>query len=316
MHVGKLFSIMFSVGLMLGLASAAVADSDSVIVRGIPAGDKFEATCPDGQAAVGFVYNAAESLTAIGTYCAKVENGKISGSPIKPKSIRGVKRGKAFAASLCTDANAVAALLVVQNGLQLIRHIQILCREDLAGAGYDHGANQSLVDLPAQQPGLGNGFPPNDPLYILQDGAPALCPEATYATGFIGTYLAGQSITSIGLRCSDPVTADKPQADTTKPDNGSGAGGDMTDPGDGASDGEDGFQITLQIGPNTLKFGPKGKVRKAKEATTVYAEPDGDEIAYLDKGEKVTVLACEDKGKGWCQVTRPEAGFVWGGDLK
>lgn len=47
--------------------------------------------------------------------------------------------------------------------------------------------------------------------------------------------------------------------------------------------------------------------------TTIYAKPAGKEIGYLRTGDPVTIASCDDIG--WCTVTAPLSGYVWGPDL-
>jgi hypothetical protein len=72
------------------------------------------------------------------------------------------------------------------------------------------------------------------------------------------------------------------------------------------------FEVSLD--PD-VSFGPVGKLRVAREPTTVYARQAGREIRYLDAGDRVRVVGCEDHGRGWCQIVKPTASFVWGADF-
>jgi len=98
----------------------------------------------------------------------------------------------------------------------------------------------------------------------------------------------------------------------TPPDNGDA---DTADTGDDNGNGN-ALTFEINIDANGITFGPKGKVRVTRETTTLYSDKGNTEIDYLDKGQKVVVAACENKGKGWCQVIKPRPGLIWGGDLK
>jgi outer membrane protein OmpA-like peptidoglycan-associated protein len=47
--------------------------------------------------------------------------------------------------------------------------------------------------------------------------------------------------------------------------------------------------------------------------TTVYAKPAGKEIGYIRARDPVTIVSCDDIG--WCKISRPKKGYVWGPDL-
>jgi len=51
-------------------------------------------------------------------------------------------------------------------------------------------------------------------------------------------------------------------------------------------------------------------------ASAVYARPAGKEIAYVKKGDRVTIKGCQDGPESWCEITKPKAGWVWGGDFE
>jgi hypothetical protein len=167
-------------------------------------------------------------------------------------------------------------------------------------------------------------MPPTD----MAAGAPAAaakgvanCGGGTYATALIGTFRntgPQQGITSIGLRCQ--AIGEAPAAADTGGGNGNGQA-DMGDDGEdgGGGGGPGGLQIDLNIGPDGIEIGGDrrngGRARFVGEPTTVYAKPAGKEIAYLEEGDRVTIVACEDNGQGWCQISRPVKGFIWGADL-
>ena len=143
----------------------------------------------------------------------------------------------------------------------------------------------------------------------------------SYATGIFGTAsksLATGGVMSLGLFC---FSADTPKTDDTA-DTGdddtqqADTGDNGDDTGDNADQGNGDLHLQITIGPDGITFGPQGKVRVLKQASTLYSDKGNTEIDYLDKGQKVVVVGCEDKGKGWCQVIKPKPGLIWGGDLK
>jgi hypothetical protein len=77
-----------------------------------------------------------------------------------------------------------------------------------------------------------------------------------------------------------------------------------------------GVEIAMDA-PDTVDFGPDGMVRFTSEPSTVYDVDDRTtEIEYLDEGAEVAALACEQQGAGWCEISEPVSGFIWGGDLE
>ena len=60
---------------------------------------------------------------------------------------------------------------------------------------------------------------------------------------------------------------------------------------------------------------PKGNGANGSAATdtTVYDQPLGNDVAYLQAGDPVRILTCTNDN--WCRINRPVRGWVWGDDL-
>lgn len=129
---------------------------------------------------------------------------------------------------------------------------------------------------PVNPPGTGG---------VDKSGGSVQCPSGELANGMIGGYTS--SVHRLGLKCG--------------PFQMSGGGG-------GDDEGEDEDE-----GPPPDNGG--GKTRTAREATTIYDKPDGNDVDYLDEGDTVIIVSCEDGGEGWCKISKPRKGYVWGGDL-
>ena len=109
------------------------------------------------------------------------------------------------------------------------------------------------------------------------------CPTGQLANGMVGGYTS--SVNRLGLKCGPfELTA----VNETPPP-------DVDEPPPPDNDG--------------------GNTRTTSEATTIYDKPAGSEVDYLDEGVEVTIVSCEDDGQGWCKISRPRKGYVWGGDL-
>jgi len=302
--------------LVVAGASNAIADTQTKTV-GSQSGDAFKVTCPTGNALVGWAYNATDRVTAIAPLCQPINDTMDAVTGTRPES-----PGKGVGADIpgalqgdpqyCPDAGIMRSLSVFLTESLQVHHIRMTCK----------APNHAPV---ITKPTTTNGG-------TSTADSKVDCPtRGSYATGLIGTYSKSKSkggIISLGLTCfsadepktdepkTDEPTTDEPKTDDTA-DNGDDGDNDVANVDDG--NGNDGngpgdFQIT--IGPDGITFGPKGKIRTLKEASTLYSDKGNTEIAYFDKGDKVVVVGCEQKGQGWCQVIKPQPGLIWGGDLK
>ena len=113
---------------------------------------------------------------------------------------------------------------------------------------------------------------------VDQSGGNVSCPVGELAKGMTGGNTS--SVNRLGLKCG---TFEK-----TAVNNGDNTGGGNTG---------------------------GGNTRTVKGSTTIYTKPEGSEIAYLNDGDAVTIVSCEDGGQGWCKISSPKKGYVWGGDL-
>lgn len=316
MHInGRLLrTVVMAAGLMAaaGFATGAMADTKTEKV-GRPGGTSFEAHCPAGQAVVGWAYNFGDVLMALGPMCQAFSDGAPSGTPTAaPENIFGAEGGTGSGSAVCQARYAPVAGLTVYTAPDLrVLSMRTTCRP-MPGAvkgGSELVAYTKVTGL--------------DALRAAGSKAPHVataCPTGSYTTGIYGSFADGGAwpgIQSIGLICHD---------DTATDDTGNDDSSDMADTGD-QGNGDDGngitingfpFQLEINIGPgqNGLNFGPKGKVRTVREATTVYADKGKTELGSLDAGAKVLAFGCEKNGKGWCQIGKPMRGLVWGGDLK
>ncbi len=310
MLLGKILATaLFGMVITAGLAFApsAYADSRSNTV-GDNSGTPFVASCKPGEALVGVVYNSAEQMYAIGALCRPIADGAFTGPLEQPAHIFGLQGGDGNDPSVCPEGHAVHQVSVYLTTNNRVHHLRFICR-NIVG---DHTADVYMKATTASGPVGSTGIAKCTGIAVGE-----------YATGIVGTY--GGGVTSLGLQChnlednssdtgdnttTNTDTADNPPADTdTDTDNGNGDDGNNN-------------TITIQVTPpdqllppKTLKPGPSGGVRTVKVATTLYAKPAGKELAYLNPGDKVSVVACENGGRGWCQVSKPAKGFVWGDDL-
>jgi outer membrane protein OmpA-like peptidoglycan-associated protein len=80
-----------------------------------------------------------------------------------------------------------------------------------------------------------------------------------------------------------------------------------------SNDTEDGRAQNRRVELIALPPAPGPSSAVAAVDTTIYAKPAGKEVGYLRAGEPVTIVSCDDIG--WCNVTAPQTGYVWGPDL-
>lgn len=139
------------------------------------------------------------------------------------------------------------------------------------------------------------------------------CGKGQYANGITATPTGSVGFAEFSLKCVK-MRASRQDDDDEDHDDDNGNNGHNDDDDDGFSFGKLHFQI--DVNGATIKFGNKGRVRVVDEPTTIYKRKGEGEIAYLESGEKVTVVACEDQGDGWCAVVRPKVGYVWGSNLE
>jgi hypothetical protein len=59
--------------------------------------------------------------------------------------------------------------------------------------------------------------------------------------------------------------------------------------------------------------GNGGGGASAATDTTIYDQPEGNDVAYLSAGDAVTIVSCN--GDNWCQISKPRRGWVWAEDL-
>lgn len=295
---------------LLALAYATTVHAAETRRIGNTDGQEFVSECPPDRAVVGWNYNSDDRLRAIVALCLLVDPATGStGGVARPTDDQlfggdfGPNGGGGSGKRTCNDRQHVRSIAVNLTSTLTVHSLRATC----------HGPGTAPVlvaptDLAAGAPGQ------------AAKGT-ADCGTDSYATALVGTFKntgPAQGILSLGLRCAAIGEAAAADAGNGNDDDG---GNDQADRGDDdEGNGPGGFEIDIDIGPDGVRIGggnrrDGGRVRIAEEPTTVYARKAGREIAYLDQGERVTIVECEDDGQGWCQISRPTEGWVWGGDL-
>lgn len=267
-------------------------------------GKAFTAACADGLGIVGFAYNYSDTqLLAVAPICRVVDaNGHATGVVPKLGSFKGASGGSGAEPIVCRNDQAVRGLEVYLTASTSIFTFRPVC--DGPGAPVT-ARTYSLPYDNAKKPSTSH--------------ASVDCGSHFYTTALVGTYKDTGSqpttgILSIGLVCQKEGEA--PAAASGKADDTGAAeiGDDLTVEHDGPAAGG----IQLEIDPGG---GGKDRPSFAVAPTTIYQTPAGKEIAYLDRGQKVTIVECADDengkpgGEDWCQISKPKKGYVWGPDL-
>lgn len=267
-------------------------------------GKAFTAACADGLGIVGFAYNYSDTqLLAVAPICRVVgADGHATGVVPKLGSFKGASGGSGAEPIVCRNDQAVRGLEVYLTASTSIFTFRPVC--DGPGAPVT-ARTYSLPYDNAKKPSTSH--------------ASVDCGSHFYTTALVGTYKDTGSqpttgILSIGLVCQREGEA--PAAASGKADDTGAAeiGDDLTVEHDGPAAGG----IQLEIDPGG---GGKDRPSFAVAPTTIYQTPAGKEIAYLDRGQKVTIVECADDengkpgGEDWCQISKPKKGYVWGPDL-
>ncbi|MEO9228891.1 MAG: hypothetical protein ABI216_08100 [Devosia sp.] len=268
---------------MLLLDSSAQAAVTYAPDMGGMGGKPFDQGCKGTDVLVGVWYFAGKAMDAIAPVCQAVQAGHLIGEGYVGYYL-GAGGGNGPLASRCPPDMAVKQMVVWWDGNGDVHHIRMICHVFIATPG----VNVSVYTKQTQTSG----------------GVPAVsgnsnCPSGSVATGIHGAY--GTLVDRLGLKCDTyqisllPPVAPPPVQDTTATPEPS---------------------PTPVPAPDPVQQAPQPQTRTAKDATTIYAKPTGKtETGYLNAGDTVTIITCQDNGEGWCEISAPKHGFVWGGDL-
>ena len=267
-------------GLGLAMLAASVAPGSAqdsyTYGMGGPGGALFDDPCQDGDVLVGFNYTSGKAMNSIAPVCQTVRDGHIVGHDYGLNTWGKAAAGYDGAYVLrCPPDMAVYAMHVWWDKNGIVHHVRAQCHV-LAG---------NVAGVYLKQTITFGGE-------ASQDGV-TKCPPGAFAIGMTGYY--GALVDKLGLKCRvmqvadttppqpPPVVAPPPQQQTT----------------------------TTPETPTT----PQPVRRTTATATTIYDSPAGNETDYLNAGDTVTIVSCEDDGQGWCKISTPKQGYVWGGDL-
>lgn len=256
---------------------------------GGPGGGRYEDSCTDGghpdDALVAIDYVSGKDIDRVTAVCAVVRNSQPD-AYVRRLDTRGMEndngaqrvRGNVS----CPDGMLIQAIHLTESAVELVHHFWLTCRNPFTGEQKETGETGTFG---------GQGGSPGG----------ADCGDDAYAYGL--RIRADSRINALGLMCAvfrqpapppAPPPPPPPPDNTPKPDkpplkidnDDNGDQGDGDNGGDGAT---------------------------AAIDTTIYDQPEGNDVAYLSAGDAVTIVGCNDNN--WCQISKPHKGWVWGDDL-
>lgn len=295
------FTIVVAFALTI-LAIALPAAAANLVVLGDtaqyggPGGGDFREACGDQEVMSGINVTVGKDINSISIVCQQQNNGVPFGTAYNKRTWGDASDEPGWAACVGT---VIQGIYVATSSANILHHLELVCRN--SGSGATH-PSQIVHD---------NSVP------LIHAGESARtefanCGSGAFAVGLFGGY--GSHVDRLGIICAKlgdaapaaPATPEKPikhtkrGGATTPPANngglvvtngGAGGGGDGGDNGGGNG----------------------GNQTTAATDTTIYDQPEGQDVAYISAGDPVTIVDCNDNN--WCQISAPQRGWVWGEDL-
>jgi hypothetical protein len=267
----------------LSPSSAREGNTSSV---GGPGGAEFHASCAPGEAVIGFYYTAGKDLDEIAALCQPLQGNRAEGPYHQLLAYGGLSLSVEGTVT-CSSIMVVQAIHVTVSAVNVIHDFWLTCRSLVTDLRYETKRSRTKGGEG------GNAYEAN-------------CGDDGYAVGLWGR--AGSLVDAVGLACADyppktvsppppPPPPDKPPPPPPpkpKPDKPPLKVFDSDDQDQNADTGDNGGA-------------------SAAQDTTIYDQPDGNDVDYLSAGDPVTIVSCN--GDNWCRISRPRQGWVWGGDL-
>ncbi len=263
--------------------TAALAQVGPTTIISGPGGANFSEQCPgDGEFLIGINFVKYNTVNAVAGVCgyfndAGQERGGEDGLAVYgDPNIDG--RSHYEHSIRCPKDTAAEKIDVEISSTKFVFQFYLICRNP-----FDHVYKNSGSAGPEYTTPIASGTPG--------------CGGGALAVGLIGRY--GSSVDGLGLLCKiiavappppppgnfkpithlkiTPTTPAAPITQTQPPDDGNGGGA------------------------------------TAATDTTIYDQPEGNDVAYLQAGDSVTIVTCG--ANNWCQISKPKKGWVWGDDL-
>lgn len=283
------------IAMLLTLAGSASAFEarESALIGGPGGTNNADQCTPPYDFLTGIRYSAGKDLNEVRGICLPYVGNEKMGAPYDLKFTWGHPPAKGSSppgiadAIVCPTGQIVFGIEVLNSHAPLVHGFRLTCKPAFGGGG------ASVTRWSRTGGGAGTTSQ-----FVDCGGSPAIGIAVRH----------GGNIDALGLLCGvNPPTPPAPKPAPTpappvpkpsapvkppiKVDNSSGANG----------------------GGFAQKRASGGSSGSAATATTIYAAPGGGEIAYLQVGDPVTIVSCNDNN--WCQISRPVGGWVWGDDL-
>ncbi len=261
-----------------GLVFGAAVPSSGEDTRQIggPGGKGGGSHCAPGQLVSGFDYSSGKALDYLNANCWDPSTGRFKGATGGLGAT--IDLGTKNRTADCPLTMAVQSMRVFVDKHGIVHHVEAVCG------------------------GLAENWPTGKIATTNSGGEASYseeisCPRGFLASALIGAY--GVLVDRVGLRCTkvydvggNPPPAEKP---AEKPP----ARAPM--------------KVTNDQAPLKVNNGAGGDGGDyAAVDTTIYDEPAGNEVDYISEGDPVTIRSCTD---GWCRITEPRRGYVWGEDV-
>jgi len=291
---GKWIGLALMVGL-LSLATGAQAQVGPTNLIGGPGGGSFTSPCRDNEFLTGLTGVGGKDMNSVNAICQPFDaEGRWVG-PSRGLRIFGdpnVSYRSAKTHSAECPLDTAAEQIVVQIGANIVHSAALICRHvnahDYVGTYYagSHDGNAR----PEDTTGCGGG--------ALAVGIVLRSGSMIDALGLLCKVTAAPAPSPTPTPTPTPTPAPKP----TKPKEAPNNAPLKVDNGDGDTDGND----------DAPGNGGGGGATAATD-TTIYDQPEGNDVAYLSAGDPVSIVSCDDNN--WCKISKPKKGWVWGDDL-
>lgn len=309
--------LIFIFGLILLAAGAAFpASATTVTVLGDTAqyggtgGGDFREQCGDQDVLIGVNLTVGKDINSISPVCKGQQNGVPYGPSYFLHTWGDANDEEAWA--VCGQGEVMQGVYIAKSNAQILHHLELRCRDVSTGQVYKrHILHDNSITLTHGGEAVG------EPDF-------ANCGSGAFAVGIFGGY--GANVDRLGLICGkfeqaaapqqQDQTAPSPSGPPEKPIKSTGKGGQNTAP---ANNGPNLKPTDNGAGGNTNADqddnGGNNNAGGASAAvdTTIYDQPDGNDLDYLSAGDPVTIVSCNDDN--WCKISAPRKGWVWGDDL-
>ena len=303
-----LLSVLAALVLALGLTGPAWADRSDVTRSqkepggqgGVPIHDE----CQPGDWMVGMLAEGAKDLNQIAVLCQHFQGTTAAGNTYQ-LTVRGrhAEENGVDSGPRCNSGDIVIGMKVEVSKAAVVHRFKLICSTPTGTATYSPAWSRVS--------GGAGDF-----------SATAQCeaPNGQQSTAVGVTGGGGDLIHSLGLLCAtngSPAALVKVDAPPPAPPPPVAKAPAPVKPpievgnGKGATAGTHNAFARARAAAGH-GGGANAAAGSAATDTTIYDQPEGNDVAYLQSGDPVTIVNCQDN---WCQISKPVNGWVWGDDL-